>query len=136
MKRFFTQLLAMALLTLPAFNDGQAQTSTRAFLSPNTFYYDFHVISQVGPTEYIDLRSIIPSMHTVSTKVTGTPSVCDFVVEGSSDGTIWYAISATHDCTSNSMFHIAYKPVRFLRVRVVDLTGSATLAFQWTGTKI
>jgi hypothetical protein len=133
MKRLFWQYLAMALLTLPALCHGQS--SQRAYLSPNTFYYDFHLISQVGPTEYIDLRSIIPANHTISTKVTGTPSACDFVVEGSSDGTLWYGISASHSCTANSMFHIAYKPVRFLRVRVVDLTGTASLAYQWTGVK-
>jgi hypothetical protein len=130
MKRLFWQFLAMALLMLPALCHGQS--STRQYLSPNTFYYDFHLISQVGPTEFIDLRSIIPSNHTISTKVTGTPSVCDFVVEGSSDGVLWASISTTHSCTTYSMFHIAYKPVRYLRVRVVDLTGTANLAFQWT----
>jgi hypothetical protein len=135
MTRLFKQFLAMALLMLPAFSYGRGQSSQRAYLSPNTFYYDFHVISAVGPTEYIDLRSIIPANHTITTKVTGTPSVCDFVVEGSSDGTLWYGISASHSCTSNSMFHIAYKPVRFLRVHVIDLTGSASLAYQWTGVK-
>jgi hypothetical protein len=135
MKRFLKQLLAAALLMLPAFSYGNGQTTTRAFLSPNTFYYDFHVISGVGPTEYLDLRSIIPAIHTISAKVTGTPTVCDFVVEGSSDGTIWYGISASHACLANYMFHIADKPVRFLRIRLIDLTGTATIAFQWNGVK-
>jgi hypothetical protein len=34
------------------------------------------------------------------------------------------------------MFHIADKPVRFLRIHLIDLTGTVTISFQWNGVKL
>jgi hypothetical protein len=108
------------------------QTTQTVFL-PVGGYYDFPVLTTATHTTVLDLRKSLVKTHTIEISLTGTPSVCTYRVEGSSNSTNWYDISGTQSCLTNNMFHITDKPIRYIRINVLSLTGTASLTYQWTG---
>ncbi len=131
MRNLLRYLALLLLCTIPL-----AAQKTPSY-RPITYlggYYNFAPISSQVASEYIDLRNGILQSHTIDFSLTsGTLSVCTFNVEASSDAVNWYDISGTQTCTASAMFHIAYKPVRYLRINVLSYTGNGVLQFNYTG---
>lgn len=127
----FLKRLAIVLIIASSFACF-GQTSQSIYV-PNGGYYDFAAVTSAGAGTVLDLRKSLIKSHTIEVSVTGTPSACTYRVEGSSNSNNWYDLSGTQACTSNGMIHIDPKPVRFLRINVITLVGTASLVFQWTG---
>ena len=88
----------------------------------------FRQVTGVGPmATFVSFEDAYaaPSTHTIACAVTGTPpSACTFQVEGSLDGINWFTLTAPQDGTTSSIFHIADKPVAFLRITVLTYTAA------------
>jgi hypothetical protein len=131
MKRF--PLLAIVLLALTSLLGAQA--------APTGLAYDWPTVSGPGPTTYLDLRgasawwgNTAAALQVVSVSIpAGTNSVCTFQLEGSDDQVNWYSLSGSQSCLSPLMFTVAQRPARVVRINVLTYTGTATLAFHWTG---
>ncbi len=63
------------------------------------------------------------SNHTLSIVVSGGPSGCTVNLDGSLDSTHWFDLSGGQTCTSSVMFHVANRPVTFVRANLTALSG-------------
>ncbi len=95
--------------------------------------YTFGAIASTGQLghalSYLDMPSA-PSSHTVEWSIGGTaPTACTLQLEGSIDGLHWYSLTGSLDCTTAQMYHVASKPVPFVRLNVLTYTsgGSTTV---------
>ncbi len=73
--------------------------------------------------------SSYPTFHTVQLVVVSA-SVCQYSLEGSIDNSNWFTIGQTSDtteadCTSSMMFHVANRPVRYIRGNLTSITGTS-----------
>lgn len=131
MKKLFV-LVVLAVATLARAQDTVPANMLYAWKTPTA-------TGQLG--RYIILNNTTgprPTNYTIDVTVTGTiPTACTFRVEGSYDGSAWYGLDTTapaaQSCTANFMEHIAYRPVNFLRVNLVTLTGGTSIIFHFTG---
>lgn len=94
---------------------------------------DFALILATGRTAIFNVKQSVPSNHTVSSVVTGSPVACTLTLEGSLDGVNFFDLSSDQTCTSNLMFHVAYKPILFVRANVTALSEGATLKIWYLG---
>ena len=87
----------------------------------------------IGPSEH----AAPVKDHTVEVVTTGTPSAATLQLEGSLDGSNWYALSAAMDVSSSTMFHVLDAPVAFIQGNLVSLTGgsSPTVTMTYLGGK-
>lgn len=129
MKKVFL-LLGLCCAALSALAQDKAPT---AYLNQNALYWDFAPMTAVSTSRFVDVRSGLPQYHTIEALLVGTPTTCTFRVEGSNSGVTFYDISGAQDCTTSTMFHIANKPVRYIRISLLALTGTATIKFSWNG---
>lgn len=72
----------------------------------------------------------VPRNHTVQATMGGTvvATAVTLDLEGSSDDTNWFQLanhpfSAAEITATSAMFHVANKPVRYVRVNLTTLTG-------------
>ena len=122
MKRFFLGVVAALCLSLCSIGQ-MADTGGGGS-------YTFGTIAGTGPLgqalSYLDMPSA-PSAHTVEWSLTGTaPSACTLQLEGSIDGLHWYSLTGSLDCTTAQMYHVASKPVPFVRLNVLTYTSGGT----------
>jgi hypothetical protein len=71
--------------------------------------------------------------HSSQLIVTGGPATCSYTLQGSNDGTNWFAVSGAITCTSTTSDFQANKPVKLIRGNLGTLTGgtapTVTLAY-------
>jgi hypothetical protein len=65
-------------------------------------------------------------VHTVQIVLSGSPSGCTINLDGSLDGSHWNDISGSQTCTSNIMFHVVSRSVRFVRGDLTALSGGTS----------
>ena len=78
----------------------------------------------------------IPVNHTIELITTGAPSGCTYRLQGSSDGTTWFNISAADiTCTSSTVSFEANKPAKYVRGNLLTLTAgtSPTVTLKYIG---
>ena len=82
--------------------------------------------------EVLDLEAlgVEGDRFTAQLTVTGGPSTCDYIVEGSLDNTFFDDFSGTFSCTSSIIFHVDGKPANQLRGSLSNLTGGSSPAVQ------
>ena len=80
--------------------------------------------------EVLDLEAlgIEGDRFTAQLVVTGGPSSCDYIVEGSLDNTFFDDFSGTFACTSSIIFHVDGKAANQLRGSLSNLTGGTSPA--------
>ena len=67
------------------------------------------------------------SQFTCAALITGTtPTAVVVSVDGSIDGSNWFALATTSSLTASTMFHISSKPVYFIRGNLVTRSTSST----------
>lgn len=95
----------------------------------------FAVQDGTGTTDTINVckgkNQSCPPRHTVQVVTTGSPSGCEVALEGSLDGSNFFALSTTDDtsagdCTASVMWHTTNRPVRWIRGNVTALSGGTT----------
>ena len=80
-----------------------------------------------------------PGNYTVDWTATGTAfTTCTFNAQGSSDGTNWYYVDVSSPvvCTASGNEFVTAKPVLYLRINVVALTGgdaTSKIVFHFVG---
>lgn len=82
-------------------------------------------LSATGQTE---ATLVVPaaSDHTVQLNVSGSPTSCSAVLQGSLDGSAWFDLSAAQTCTTSVMFHVNGKPVNRVRINLTALSGGSS----------
>ena len=80
--------------------------------------------------EVLDLEAlgVEGDRFTAQLVVTGSPSTCDYIVEGSLDNTFFDDFSGTFSCTSSIIFHVDGKAANELRGSMSNLTGGSSPA--------
>lgn len=139
MKKFLTAVLAALALSFT----GHAQSVT-----PSGPIYNWAPVTATGViVPYLSQLTSLgaPNYYTVTVSVTGTvPSACTFEVESSEDGVKWStgstSLSGVVSCAAASgtsiPYHFAYKPVSYVRLKVLSLTGAdGTTRINFTYTK-
>jgi hypothetical protein len=98
------------------------------------------VTGQLGSYVIADgLRAPRPGNYTVDWTASGTAfSTCTFNAQGSSDGVNWYYVDVSSPvaCTASGSEFVTAKPVLFLRINIVALTGgdgTSKLVFHYVG---
>ncbi len=89
-----------------------------------------------------NVTAIAPFRHTVAVVVTGSPVSCTFDLEGAittirpASGD-WFSLSGNQTCTSSIMFHVADRPVLWVRANLSVLSGgsSPTVVATYLGTR-
>lgn len=73
--------------------------------------------------------------HTVAAVPSGSPAICTLRLEGSLDHISWFDLSGDQTCTASLMFHVADKPVQFVRINLTALSGgsSPSVAVRYAG---
>jgi hypothetical protein len=85
------------------------------------------------------LRAPRPGNYVVDWTVSGTAfATCTFNAQGSSDGVNWYYVdnSSPVACTASGNEFVVTKPVLFLRINVVAITGgdgTSKIVFHYVG---
>ena len=113
---------------------------------PSTLQYNFApvtnatVTGQLGSYVIADgLKAPRPGNYTVDWTASGTAfTTCTFNAQGSSDGTNWYYVdvSSPVTCTTSGNEFVTTKPVLFLRINIVALTGgdgTSKIVFHYVG---
>jgi len=127
-------LLAFALPLLP-------QTIVPAQLQ-NTFTAVTNATTTGQLGNYIVLNGLTaprPTAYTVDWTATGTAlSTCTFNAQGSSDGVNWYYVDSSSPvaCTATGNEFITGKPVLYLRINIVAISGgdgTTKLVFHYVG---
>lgn len=95
--------------------------------------FDFAAQTAVGPTAIVSLVGNIKNNHTVEAKITGSPTVCTYRLEGSIDGSAWYPLGSTIAILTSNIWTVTSQPIRLIRCNLLTLTGAATIQFKWTG---
>ena len=78
----------------------------------------------------------VPINHTAELIVTGAPATCTYRLQGTSDNTTWFDISASAiTCTSTTVAYEANKPAKNIRGNLVTLTGGTapTVTLKYVG---
>lgn len=99
------------------------------FLSAaRTGWISFGTLTAAGTSFPVDL-AMAAQNHSVQVITAGTPATCSIQLEGTLDdpipagGAAWANLSGAQTCTSSTVFHVAGKPVRGVRVNLTALTG-------------
>jgi hypothetical protein len=83
-----------------------------------------------GASASLALRKIVEG-HTVQINITGSPTAVTVDIEGSLDNSNWSrvltsAMSAAELTAGTSIAHVEDKPVRFVRLNLITLTGGTS----------
>lgn len=137
----FAEILGWLLVAGYAVAVAQAQTILSSALT-----YNFATVTsssttgQLGNYAVADgLKAPRPGNYTIDWTASGTAfSACTFNAQGSSDGVNWYFVDSASpvSCTTSGNEFVISKPVLFLRINIVALTGgdaTSKIIFHYVG---
>lgn len=102
-----------------------------------------NAVTTTGASSAEGNQERIIESHAVQATFTGAPTVVRLDLQGSLDGTTWSNL-AEHTATADELtdgallYHVVYKPVIFVRLNLVTLTGGTapTLTAKYASTLI
>jgi hypothetical protein len=124
-----SRLLFFAAL-LGAFSFAGAQTVNERAARAN-----FGTFTAAAATNAFDVSYLVPTHHSFAAIVTGAPATCTVQLEGSLDGTNWFALTAATTCTSSVFASAANYATDYVRLNLTALTGgsSPTVSLRYLG---
>lgn len=136
-----SEILGWLMLAAYALAVAHAQTILTSALT-----YNFATVTNATTTGQLGnyvvadgLKAPRPGNYVVDWTVAGTAfSTCTFNAQGSSDGVNWYFVDSASPvaCTASGNEFVVSKPVLFLRINIVALTGgdgTSKITFHYVG---